>query len=178
MAEKSTIARPYAQAVFDIANESGDLKKWSDILQLVAAVTSDALMQDMIGNPSIEREKIIEIIFGVCADNLDDTAKNFIRVLADNGRLNVVDEIAQRYEEHRAEAEKTVEAEVTSAFSLSEKQIKQVTEALKKRLGREVNLVTKIDETIVGGAIIRAGDLVIDGSVSGQLDKLATTLMR
>ena len=178
MAEKSTIARPYAQAVFDIANESGDLKKWSDILQLVAAVTSDALMQDMIGNPSIEREKIIEIIFGVCADNLDDTAKNFIRVLADNGRLNVVDEIAQRYEEHRAEAEKTVEAEVTSSFSLSEKQIKQVTDALKKRLGREVNLVTKIDETIIGGAIIRAGDLVIDGSVSGQLDKLATTLMR
>ena len=178
MAEKSTIARPYAQAAFDIASEQGDLKAWSDMLQLIAAVSSDALMQDMISNPSIEREKVIDIIFGVCADKLNDTAKNFVKVLAENDRLNIVSEIAERYEEHRAEAEKTVEAEVTSAFSLSEKQIKQVTEALKKRLGREVNLVTKIDETIVGGAIIRAGDLVIDGSVSGQLDKLATTLMR
>jgi F-type H+-transporting ATPase subunit delta len=178
MAEKSTIARPYAQAAFDIASEQGDLKAWSDMLQLIAAVSSDALMQDMISNPSIEREKVIDIIFGVCADKLNDTAKNFVKVLAENDRLNIVSEIAERYEEHRAEAEKTVEAEVTSAFSLSESQIKQVTEALKKRLGREVNLVTKIDESIVGGAVIRAGDLVIDGSVSGQLEKLATTLMR
>ena len=178
MAEKSTIARPYAQAAFDIANEKGDLKTWSDMLQLIAAVSSDAVMQDVIGNPSIEREKVIDIIFGVCADKLNDAGKNFVKVLADNGRLNIVTEIAERYEEHRAEAEKTVEAEVTSAFSLSEAQIKQMTEALKKRLGREVNLVTKIDESIVGGAIIRAGDLVIDGSVSGQLEKLAGTLMR
>ena len=178
MAEKSTIARPYAQAAFDIANEKGDLKGWSEMLQLTAAVSSDALMQDMIGNPSIEKEKIIDIILGVCADKLNDAGKNFVRVLAENDRLNVIAEIAQRYEEHRAEEEKTVEAEVTSAFSLSEAQIKQVTEALKKRLGREVNLVTKIDDTIVGGAVIRAGDLVIDGSVSGQLEKLATTLMR
>lgn len=177
MAEKSTIARPYAQAAFDLAQEKGELKKWSEMLQLVAAITSDALMQDMISNPSIEREKVIDIIFGVCADKLNDSGKNFIKVLAENGRLNVVSEIAERYEQHRAEAEKTVEAEVTSAFPLSDSQIQQVTDALKKRLGREVNLVTKIDSSIVGGAVIRAGDMVIDGSVSGQLEKLATTLM-
>ena len=98
-------------------------------------------------------------------------------LLAENDRLNVVSEIAERYEDHRAEAEKTVEAEVTSAFPLSDSQIQQVTDALKKRLGREVNLVTRIDSSIVGGAVIRAGDMVIDGSVSGQLEKLATTLM-
>ena len=178
MAEKSTIARPYAQAAFDIANEKGDLKSWSDMLQLIAAVSSDAVMQDMIGNPSIEREKVIDIIFGVCADKLNDAGKNFVKVLADNGRLNVATEIAQGYEEHRAEAEKTVEAEVTSAFPLSDAQITSMTEALKKRLGREVTLNASIDETIVGGAIIRAGDLMIDGSVSGQLEKLATTLMK
>lgn len=177
MAENSTIARPYAQAAFDIAKEKGDLKGWSDMLQLIAAVSSDAVMNDMIGNPSIEREKITDIIVDVCGDNLNDTAKNFVKVLAENGRLNVATEIAQGYEEHRAEAEKTVEAEVTSAFPLSDAQIKSVTDALKKRLGREVNLVTKIDETIVGGAIIRAGDLVIDGSVNGQLEKLANSLM-
>ena len=177
MAEKSTIARPYAQAAFDIAKEKGDLKSWSDMLQLIAAVTSDVLMQDMINNPSIESEKVIEIILGVCENKLDESGKNFVRVLAENKRLNVVAEIVERYEEHRAEAEKTVAAEVTSAFPLSEAQKQQMTEALKKRLGREVTLVNKTDETIVGGAIIRAGDLVIDGSVSGQLEKLATTLM-
>lgn len=178
MAEKSTIARPYAQAAFDIAQEKGDLKGWSEMLQLIAAVSTDATMQNMIGNPSIEREKIVEIINDVCADNLNDAGKSFVKVLAENNRLNVVVEIAERYEEHRAEAERTVEAEVTSAFPLSDAQVKQMAEALKKRLGREVNLVTSIDETIVGGAIIRAGDMVIDGSVSGQLEKLATTLMR
>jgi F-type H+-transporting ATPase subunit delta len=178
MAENSSIARPYAQAAFDIANEKSDLKSWSDMLQLIAAVVSDAVLSDMISNPSIEREKIVEIIVDVCGDNLNDLAKNFVKVLADNGRLNVATEIAQGYEEHRAEAEKTVEAEVTSAFPLSETQIKSMTEALKKRLGREVTLKTSVDETIVGGAIIRAGDLMIDGSVSGQLDKLATTLMK
>lgn len=178
MAENSTIARPYAQAAFDIAKEKGDLKSWSEMLQLIAAVTSDAVMSDMISNPSIEREKITDIIVDVCADSLNDTAKNFVKVLAENGRLNVSSEIALAYEEHRAEAEKTVEAEVTSAFPLSDAQTKSITDALKKRLGREVTLVTNIDETIVGGAIIRAGDLMIDGSVSGQLDKLATSLMK
>ena len=178
MAENSTIARPYAQAAFDIANEKGDLKSWSDMLQLIAAVASDAVLSDMISNPSIEREKIVEIIVDVCGDNLNDLAKNFVKVLADNGRLNVATEIAQGYEEHRAEAEKTVEAEVTSAFPLSDAQVKSMTDALKKRLGREVTLNTSVDESIVGGAIIRAGDLMIDGSVSGQLDNLATTLMK
>ena len=90
MAEKSTIARPYAQAAFDLAQESGELKKWSEMLQLIAAITSDALMQDMISNPSIEREKVLDIIFGVCADKLNDTGKNFVKVLAENDRLNVV----------------------------------------------------------------------------------------
>ena len=178
MAENSTIARPYAQAAFDIANEKGDLKSWSDMLQLIAAVASDAVLSDMISNPSIEREKVVEIIVDVCGDNLNDLAKNFVKVLADNGRLNVATEIALGFEEHRAEAEKTVEAEVTSAFPLSDAQAKSITEALKKRLGREVTLVANVDETIVGGAIIRAGDLMIDGSVNGQLDKLATTLMK
>lgn len=178
MAENSTIARPYAQAAFDIANEKSDLKSWSDMLQLIAAVASDEVLSDMISNPSIEREKIVDVIVDVCGDNLNDLAKNFVKVLADNGRLNIATEISQGYEEHRAEAEKTVEAEVTSAFPLSDAQTKSITDALKKRLGREVTLVANVDETVVGGAIIRAGDLMIDGSVNGQLEKLATTLMK
>jgi len=147
-------------------------------LQMIAAVTADEVMQDMISNPSIEREKVVAIIVDVCADKLNDAGKNFVKVLAENGRLDVAAEIADHYEAHRAEAEKTVEAEVTSAFPLSDSQITSITDALKKRLGREVSLTTIIDDSVVGGAIIRAGDLVIDGSVSGQLDKLASSLMR
>ena len=114
----------------------------------------------------------------VAGDNINDMGKNFLNVLAENGRLNVLAEIAELYEQHRAEAEKTVEAEVTSAFPLSDAQKQQLIDALKNRLGRDVSLVTKTDENIIGGAIVRAGDLVIDGSVSSQLEKLGNSLMR
>jgi F-type H+-transporting ATPase subunit delta len=178
MAEKSTIARPYAQAAFDIAQQAGDLKGWSDMLQLLAVVASDALMQDMISNPAIESSKIVDVMAGVAGDQLNDIGKNFLNVLAENKRLNVLPEIAELYEQHRAEAEKTVEAEITSAFPLSDAQKQQLIDALKSRLGREISLVSKTDESIIGGAIVRAGDLVIDGSVSSQLDKLSNSLMR
>ncbi len=177
MAEKSTIARPYAQAAFSIAESQGDLKKWSDMLQLAAAVASDEAMQALISNPSIESDKLIDTFTGICGDGLDQYGQNFVRVLVENKRLALLPEIADLYEERRAEAESTVEAEVTSAIPLSEAQQTQLVAALKKRLGREVTLVTKTDENIIGGAVVRAGDLVIDASVTGQLEKLANTLM-
>jgi F-type H+-transporting ATPase subunit delta len=177
MAEKNTIARPYAQAAFSLAESQGNLKKWSDMLQLVAAVASDDAMQVLIGNPSIDSDRQIDTFIGICGDGLDQYGQNFVRVLAENKRLDVLPEVADLYEEMRAEAESTVEAEVTSAIPLSETQQTQLIAALKKRLGREVTLVTKTDENIIGGAIVRAGDLVIDASVTGQLEKLANTLM-
>ena len=177
MAEKTTIARPYAQAAFDLAKDSGDLKGWSAMLQLVAMVTEDATMNDLIGNPSVEIDKLVALIIDICGDNLNEAGSNFVRVLGENKRLNVVTEIAALYEAQRAEAEKTVDAEVTSAFELSDAQIASFSKALKERLGRDVNLVTKIDQSIIGGAIVQAGDLVIDGSISSQLHKLSHTLM-
>lgn len=177
MAEKSTIARPYAQAAFSMAESQGNLKKWSDMLQLVAAVASDDAMQVLIGNPSIDSDKLIDTFIDICGDGLDQYGQNFVRVLADNKRLDVIPEIADLYEAKRAEAESTVEAIVTSASPISEAQQAQLVAALKKRLGREVTLVTKTDESIIGGAVVRAGDLVIDASVTGQLEKLANTLM-
>ena len=177
MAEKSTIARPYAQAAFSMAESQNNLKNWSDMLQLVAAVVSDDAMRELIGNPNIENDKVIEIIISICGDGLDQYGQNFVRILAENERLDVTSEIADLYEAKRAEAERTIEAVVTSAFPLSEAQQAQLVAALKKRLGRDVALVTKTDENIVGGAIVRAGDLVIDASVTGQLEQLANTLM-
>ena len=178
MAEKNTIARPYAQAAFEIAQADNDLQGWSDMLKLLASVVSDDLMQSVISNASIEIDKVVDILLGVCGDQLNDKGKNFVKVLAESRRLTVLPEIAALYEAQRAEAEKTIEAEVASAFPLSEAQQQQIAAALKKRLGREVNLVARTDESIVGGAIVRAGDLVIDGSITGQLDKLAANLMR
>lgn len=178
MAEKTTIARPYAQAAFDLAQGAGDLKGWSAMLQLVAMVTADATLKDLIGNPSIKRDKLVDLIIDICGDNLNDAGKNFIRVLGENKRLNVLTEIAGLYEQQRAEAEKSVDAQVVSAFKLSDAQIATLSEALKKRLGRDVNLVAKVDESIIGGAIVQAGDMVIDGSVTGQLNKLSHALMR
>lgn len=178
MAEKTTIARPYAQAAFDLAGAAGDLKGWSAMLQLVAMVTEQATMQDLISNPSVKRDKLVDLIIDICGANLNEAGRNFVRVLGENKRLNVVTEIAAIYEQQRAEAEKSVDAQVVSAFKLSVAQLATLSEALKKRLGRDVNLVAKVDESIIGGAIVRAGDLVIDGSVTGQLDKLSHALMR
>lgn len=177
MAEKSTIARPYAQAAFDLAEEKNDLERWSDMLQLCAMIVADEQVKRLIGNPNMSKDKLVELILKVAGDNLNTVGCNFIRVLSNNGRLNVLSEIASLYEQHRAEAERRVDAEVISAFPLSDAQQQSLVESLKKRLGREVRLTASTDESLIGGAIVRAGDLVIDGSVSGHLNKLAQALI-
>lgn len=177
MAEKSTVARPYALAAFGLAKEKDELAKWSDMLQFAAMVASDETMQQYIGNPHISRDELCKLFLNVCDGQLTEMGNNFIKVLVDNRRLDVLPEIALLYEQHRAEAERTVEAEVISAFPLSEAQQAMLADKLKQRLGRSVNLVAKVDANLLGGAIVRAGDLVIDGSVNGQVDKLAQTLM-
>lgn len=177
MAEKSTIARPYAQAAFDLAQQAGNLKKWSEMLQFAASVAADKQMSSLLDSPKLSGAQLVELFFAVCEGQLDTAGQNFIRVLAENKRLNVLPEIATMYEKHRAEAEKIVEAEVVSAFPLSEALQQQITEALKNRLGRDVTLATRIDESLIGGAIIRADDLVFDASVSGQLDKLTHAIV-
>ena len=177
MAEKSTIARPYAVAAFGLAEENNELAKWSDMLDFAAVAVTDKAMQDFVNNPKIEQDMLTRLMLEVCGDQLNELGQNFIKVLIVNKRLNVLPEIAVLYNELRAEAEKTVEAEVISAFPLTDAQQSNLIEGLKKRLGREVSLVSKVDENLLGGAIVRAGDLVIDGSVSGQLSKLETTLL-
>ena len=178
MAEKSTIARPYAQAAFDIAKNKSDLKGWSDMLQLTAAVVSDEQISNFIGNPQVSKDVLVDLVLKVCGNNLNTEGQNFIRVLAGNNRLNVLAEISALYEAHRADAERTVEAEVTSAFPLTDAQQQTLTTALKQKLGREISLTVQTDESLIGGAIVRAGDMVIDGSVTGHLEKLAQALVR
>jgi F-type H+-transporting ATPase subunit delta len=177
MAETITIARPYAQAIFDLAQEQDELSGWSEMLALGSAVVSNDEMAALIENPNISKEQVIDLILDICGDALNDTGKNMIRVLANNHRLKVLPEIAELYEIERATAEGTIKAEVVSATSLTPEQQQSITSALKKRLGREVTLECKTDESLGGGAVIRAGDLVIDGSVVGKLERLASELM-
>ncbi len=176
MAEKSTIARPYAEAVFSLAREQGRLADWSGMLQMAAQVAGNEAMQDLVGNPGIEKARLADVIIGVCGEVLDEKGQNLIRLLAENGRVSVLPEIAELYEGYRAEAEKTVQAEIIAAYPVSEEQKAKVASALKARLGHEVTLECKTDESLLGGAVIRAGDLVIDGSAVGKLNKLVNVL--
>lgn len=176
MAEKSTIARPYAQAVFDLASAQRQLGPWSEQLQLMTAVVADPRLQRLIGNPRITRTQLAGLIVDICGDRLDAQARSLVGVLAENRRLDLLPEIGALFAQYRAEAEKTVQAEVVSAFPLSAEQQAGIVAALKRRLGREISLKNSTDETLVGGAVIRAGDLVIDGSVTGHLDRLASAL--
>jgi F-type H+-transporting ATPase subunit delta len=176
MAEKTTIARPYAQATLALAKEQNALQQWSTMLQYASTVAADEEMAALIASPRLSSEQVAGLFLDICGDTLNEHGKNMIRVLADNDRLDVLPEITALFEIERALSEGTVEAQVISAIELSASQKSSITESLKKRLGRDVTLNCRIDAAIVGGAIIRAGDVVIDGSVIGKLDKLASAL--
>ena len=176
MAEASTIARPYAQAVFDLATGSKKLSEWSKQLDTLSAIVNEDQIGGLVSNPSVESEQLVDLLISIAKDNLDQEGKNFVKVLAENDRLSVISEIATIFEELKNEAEKTVQAEVISAYELTDDQKSKLQAALKKRLGCEVEISSRVDESIIGGAIIRAGDMIIDGSVTAQLDRLTSEL--
>lgn len=178
MAENSTIARPYAQAAFDIAQGASSLPAWSDMIALAAMVAADTRMAEAIDSPHVKDEDVVTLFLEVCGDKLNAEGQNFIRVLAENKRLDILADIAITFEQLRADAEGTMDAEVISAFPLSDAQQQNIIASLKKRLGRDISLTTRVDDTLIGGAIIRAGDMVIDGTVSRHLDDLTHSLMR
>lgn len=176
MAEITTIARPYAEAIFSLASEDSKLGEWSTMLAYASAVVADDNMIRMIGNNSVTKDQLTSLFLDVCGNKLSDQGKNMIKVLIENRRLAVLPEIAKQFDTLKAEAEKTIEAEVVSAFEINKDQQKQIADKLKKRLGREVTLTCRVDNTLLGGVLIKAGDLVIDGSAIGQIHKLSVAL--
>lgn len=174
--DTTTIARPYAKAVFEFALANNSLKQWSDALSLMAAVTSHPLMASVINNPSIPAQQVVSVYEDVCQGTLDQFGLNFVRLLAESKRLSALLDIKSMYEVLRAEQEKVADVDVVSFSPLSEQQQSVMIEALKKRLNRDVTLNVSIDKALLGGAIIRAGDLVIDGSVRGKLKKLSSEI--
>jgi F-type H+-transporting ATPase subunit delta len=176
MADTTTIARPYAKAAFEAAQADGALGAWSDMLNLMAEVTGDPAMRAFLANPDVENADKCQLVLDVCGDRLSVQGQNFVRILADNRRLPLVADIETVYELLRADAERTIEAQVVSARALTKEQEKRLQTALKKQLGREVVISSTVDEALLGGAIIRAGDLVIDGSATGKLHQLAAAM--
>ena len=176
MAEAITVARPYAQAAFLFANAHQSLKDWSEMLSLLAAITADATMSEVIDSPHLTESQLAELIIEVAGDHMDEKCANFVRVLAANGRLKLLPEIAAMYEIKRRDAEGVVQAQMVTAYPASEAQQAEIIASLHKRLGREIELSCATDPDLLGGAIIRAGDLVIDGSVRGKLQRLGTAL--
>ena len=176
MAEILTIARPYAQAAFQFADSHQMLKQWSDMLEFLAVAAADPEMVDLVENPRMTEGQLAELFISIGAERLDDHCGNFIRLLAENRRLRLLPEIAALFEIQRRDAERTIRAELVTAFPASAAQQASVTAALKQRLGREIELVCSTDASLIGGAIIRAGDLVIDGSVRGKLERLSNSL--
>lgn len=175
--DNTTIARPYAKAAFELANEKGKLAQWSDFLDGIADNLSNDQAQQLLNNPKLTPVQTGEVLVQALSGQLDQQQENFMRLLAENDRLGLTQEIAGLYAEQRAEAEKIAEVVVVSAQPVTSEQADNLVAQLTKRLGSKVNLATEVDESLVGGAIIKIGDQVIDGTVKGRLEKMAALLL-
>jgi F-type H+-transporting ATPase subunit delta len=185
MADNITIARPYARALFELANDAGTLGSWSASLTIAGQLLADKALVEYLGNPEFNNEQRLDFLTGLFlkagADVFagdDKHGTNFVKLLLENRRAAVLPEISTHFEALKAKVENSVDATVTSATKLSDKQVDEIGAALKARLGRDVRIETEIDENLIGGAVIRAGDVVIDGSLRARLEGLATALIK
>jgi len=176
MAEAISVARPYAVAAFDEASKLGDLKGWSTMLLSGAEAVVNPDVHELISSPRVAKNQLENLMEALCGGKLSTIESNFIRLLVENQRLDILPEIASMFESMRAEAEKSIDVAVTSAFDLDEPQKQKISAAMKKRMGRDIRLSCKTDRELLGGIIIRAGDKVIDGSARTKLSELATAL--
>jgi F-type H+-transporting ATPase subunit delta len=176
VAERATIARPYAKAAFEYARDAKALARWSQGLKAAAEVVADPRVGPLTKSPQWSAADLVSLITDVAGDELDAGLQNFVRVLAENRRLLLLPEIAAHYEMLRSAVENTIDVEVVSAVPLDAAQAEKLERALSTRLKRRVRMQNAVDPTLLGGAVVRAGDLVIDGSLKGRLQRLATEL--
>ena len=174
MAEPATVARPYAEAAFKLADASGSLAKWSEMLAALATVSQDPRVRAAVGDPNLSDAKVAGLFISILS--LSGEGENFVRVLAEAGRLGLLPEIRSQFEALRNERESVVEAEVVSAFELSDAQLGDLVQRLEKKTGRKVRTKVRLDKELIGGIKVVLGDKVIDGSARAQLSALETAL--
>jgi len=176
MADRLTIARPYARAAFEEAQERRSLPAWSRALRTGADVVKDPRVGELMGNPHVTPQQMADLLIGIAGDSLGNEGQNFLRTLADNHRLPYLPEISAQFDALKDAAEGVADVTVISAAPLDEQQRQKITAALGRRLQREVRLHCQLDPQLIGGAILRSGDLVIDGSLRSRLERIAYEL--
>jgi F-type H+-transporting ATPase subunit delta len=176
MAELSTLARPYARAAFEYAAQAGELQSWSDSLSTAGSVAQQSNVVDLLSSPSVTAQQQATALIEICGDALDEKGQNFLTVLSENHRLQLLPEISLQFDILKANREKSVDVELVAAHELDAEQQQKLSDALSAKLERKVNMQVSLDKNLLGGAVIRAGDLVIDGSIRGRLAKLAESL--
>ena len=176
MSELTTAARPYAKAVFEIAEATGSLDTWSEQLGLMASIVSADGSASLLESPKASASQKVDMFVEVASGNLNEQSVNLLKSLGENNRFALLPDMSSLYEELKSESQGEVEGELIAAAAVSQEQESAIVTALEKRLGRKVKLVTKINESLLGGAVIRVGDLVIDGSLQGRFQTLKSNL--
>lgn len=179
MAELITIARPYARATFESAHAAATLPAWSVFLARAAVAVRDAQIEPLIGNPRVRPDELIELLLSVAGQSAApalEEQRNFLALLVHNRRLGLLPEIAAQFELLRAQAERVADVQVRAARELTAEQAAALSAALERRLGRSVRLHVSIDAALLGGAVVHYGDYVVDGSLKGRLERLATAV--
>ncbi|HTV80741.1 MAG TPA: F0F1 ATP synthase subunit delta [Steroidobacteraceae bacterium] len=177
MADKTTIARPYAKAAFAEARADSMLTAWSDALHKAAAVVTDPHVQSLLGDPHVTPAQLSKLVLDIAGGGLGQHGRNFVQTLAEAHRLDCVPEIAALFDRYKDDAEGIADVTVASAAPLAQNQQQALAAALARRLKREVRLHCVVEPELLGGAVVRSGDLVIDGSVRGRLERIANQLV-
>ena len=187
MADNNTVARPYAEAVFEVARENNALDELSASLHAAGELLADGQVAAFLGQPSLNDDQRLEFLQGLFAEAVGEGSvfaggsrhgTNFLKLLLENGRVVALPEISAQFEALKAKVENSIDAVITAAAPLSDAQEKAIASSLSEKLGREVRISTQIDENLIGGAVIRAGDVVIDGSLRARLEGLANALTK
>ncbi|MAM00442.1 F0F1 ATP synthase subunit delta [Hydrocarboniclastica marina] len=176
MAELITLARPYAKAAFETAQAENRLAEWSEVLAFAAQVTANSDVRALLASPRVADERKADFLIELFGEGLSDSATNFVKLLAENQRLALLPHIHTLFETARADLERTVDIEVSAPYELTEEQQQKLSQALSKKLERKVSLATTVDTSLIGGVVVRTGDMVIDASVRGKLTKMAEAL--
>ena len=176
MIEPTTLARPYARAAFEHARAVGDLAAWQTALSELAAITADPKVAAAMRDPNQTAEQRAMTLSGLAGEAMPPAVANLLAIMADNGRLALLPEVAMLFDQLKQAVESTVAVHVTSAYPLSNAETQQLADTMQEKLARSITLTSETDPSLLGGALIRADDLVIDGSVRGRLNKLAGTL--